>query len=172
MGSADAVKILVGRGRKCRVYNVVPVPQEGDDETEYATRKVLRFLEFLEYESEVLKSDQEIALGKVLKNARHTRVTILKRCSNSPLSMTQGVMVSLKSALERKINVKVPHHWCVVAWFVEHAINLLTFLKIGKDGKTPFQRLRSKKLRAQLVECGAYVSFLPADYAKQGQMEP
>ena len=41
------VKILVGRDRKSRCYVAIAVPSKGVDESEYATRRVLRFLDFL-----------------------------------------------------------------------------------------------------------------------------
>ena len=158
----DAVKILVGRDRRSRVYNVVPVPQKGDGENEYATRRVLRFLEFLGYEKVVIKSDQEVALGKVLRNAKthrgeHTQ-TMLEQSpvadsrSNGfierAIQTVEGQIRTMKCALDRRLGVKVPSDWCVIPWLAEHAGNLLTMFEVGQDGKTPFQRLRGRKLRA------------------------
>ena len=46
------------------------MPSKGVDNGEYATRRVLRFLDFLGYDSVILKSYQEAALGKGLRSAK------------------------------------------------------------------------------------------------------
>ena len=61
------IKILVGRDVKYRVYCAIPVPQKGDDADEYAVRSCLRFLYFLGYNKIMLKTDQEPALGAVMR---------------------------------------------------------------------------------------------------------
>ena len=163
-GSDAAIKLLVGRDRRFRVYNVVPVTQKGDDESEYATRRVLRFLDFLGYESVGLKSDQEVALGKVLRNAKiHRGENTQTMLEKSPVANSRSngfieraiqtaerQIKTMKSALDRRLDVKMPHDRCIIPWLVEHTWNMLNLFEVGKDGKTPFQRLRSRKLRAQL----------------------
>ena len=54
--SEGQIKILVGRDRKSKCYVAIAVPSKGLDEAEYATRRVLRFLDFLGYEKVILKS--------------------------------------------------------------------------------------------------------------------
>ena len=67
MDDEPHIKILVGRDVKSRVYCAIPVPQKGDDAEEYAVRSCLRFLDFLGYSKILLKTDQEPALGAVMK---------------------------------------------------------------------------------------------------------
>ena len=55
------------------MYASIPVPQKGVDSDECSTRRWLRFLELLGYRDLVLKSDQEAALGKVLRHAKAHR---------------------------------------------------------------------------------------------------
>ena len=69
----QVTKILVGRDAKSRVCTAIPVPQKGIDQDEWAVREGLRFLELLGYTSVVLKSDQESALGVVLRRLRTHR---------------------------------------------------------------------------------------------------
>ena len=57
----------MGRDAKSRVYCAIPVPQKGDDADEYAVRPCLRFLDFLGYNKIMLKTDQEPALGAVMR---------------------------------------------------------------------------------------------------------
>ena len=63
-------KIIVGRDRKSRTYTAIAVPSKGVDDTEYATRRVLRFLDFLGYEKIILKSDQERALSSLIRKIK------------------------------------------------------------------------------------------------------
>ena len=67
------VKILVARDARSRCYGVIAVPQKGLDPDEYVTRRGLKFLDFLGYQSVLLKSDQEPALGKALRSIRAHR---------------------------------------------------------------------------------------------------
>ena len=78
----QVTKVLVGRDAKSRVCTAIPVPQKGVDQDKWAVREGLRFLQLLGYTSVVLKSDQESALGVVLKR--------LKTHSNSDNDRTQS----------------------------------------------------------------------------------
>ena len=134
----------------------------------------------------VLNSDQEVALSNVLRNARiHRGDNTQTMLEQSPVAdsrsngfieraiqTVEGQIRTMKSALGRRLDVKMPNDRCIIPWLVEHAGNILTRFEVGKEGKTPIQRLKGRKLRTQLVEFGECVSFLPADYAKQGKMEP
>ena len=64
IGEDERGKMLVGRDRTSRCYCCIAVPQKGVDAEEYSTRRVLRFLDFLGYESVSLKADQESSLLK------------------------------------------------------------------------------------------------------------
>ena len=66
-------KVLAWRNAKSRVCTAIQVPQKGIDQDEWAVREGLRFLELLGYTSVVLKSDQESALGVVLRRLRTHR---------------------------------------------------------------------------------------------------
>ena len=132
--------------------------KKGDDESEWATRRALRFLDVLRYEKVPLKSDQEAALGKVLKSAtihrgEHTQ-TMLEQSpfadsrSNGfverAIQTVEGQIRAMKSALDRRLGIRVPNDWCVIPWSAEHAGNIVTLFEVGKDGKTPFRRLRGR----------------------------
>ena len=143
------VKILVGRDRKSKCYAAIPVPCKGVDEGEYATRRVLRFLDFLGYDKVILKSDQEYALGKVLRSAKiHRGEGTQTMLENSPVGdsrsngfiecaveRVEGQVRTMKLALEERIGIKIPADSCVLPWLVEHAGNLLTMFEVSDDGK-------------------------------------
>ena len=179
------VKILVGRDRKSKCYSAIPVPCKGVDEGEYATRRVLRFLDVLGYENLILKSDQEFALGKVLRSAKvHRGANTQTMLENSPVGdsrsngfiesavgRVEGQVRTLKLALEKHLGHRLAADACVLTWLVQHAGNTLTMFEIGDDGKNPYQRLRGKKFRAELIEFGEQVQFMPLDVKKQGKLE-
>ena len=66
----------------------------------------------------------------------------------------------------------MPGDSCIMPWLVEHAANLLTLFELGEDGENPYQRLRGKKLKMELVEFGEMVLFIPLDIKKHGELEP
>ena len=48
------------------------------------------------------------------------------------------------SALEANIGFKIPVAHPVIAWLVIHSANILTWLTKGKDGRTPYHRVRGR----------------------------
>ena len=61
------------RDDRSRCYASIAVPQKGVDPEEYATRRCLRFLEFLGYQKLLLKTDQESALKNVMASVKAHR---------------------------------------------------------------------------------------------------
>ena len=53
-----------------------------------------------------------------------------------------------------------------------HAANLINLYEVGRDCKTPYQRLRVRKLRADLIEFGECVHYLPLNHLEPGNAEP
>ena len=157
------IKVLVGRDSHARVYWSCPVPQKGLDNEEYAVRQTLRFLDFLGYNNLVLKSDQEPALGAVLKKVRvhrgmdtqnmieHSAVGDSKQNGfiERAIQQVEGQIRTLRDALESNLGIKLRTDDCVVPWMVAHAGNLLTLYEIGPDGRSPFQRLRGAQNEAR-----------------------
>ena len=141
------VKILCGRDRRSRMYASIPVPQKGVDSDEYSTRRVLRFLEFLGYRDLVLKSDQEAALGKVLRHAKAHRgegtqtmteeSPVKDSQSNGfierPIQTIERQVRTLELALENCIGRKLGADSCVIPWLIEHAGNILSLFEVGSD---------------------------------------
>ena len=118
----------MGRDRKSRCYSAIAVPSKGVGEDEYATRRVLRFLEFLGYEKVILKSDQEAALGTVLRSARvHRGDNTQTMLEKSPVGdsrangfveravqSVEGQVRTLKLALEARIGMKLESNSCII----------------------------------------------------------
>ena len=70
----DAImKVLIGHDSRSKACTAIPVPQRGVDPDEYAVREPLRYLDFLGYQSLVVKTDQERALNAVINRVRQYR---------------------------------------------------------------------------------------------------
>ena len=178
------VKILAARDAKSRCYGVFAIPQKGLDPEEYATRRGLRVFDFLWYQSVVLRSDQEPALGKVLKSIRaHRGAETQTMLENSPayvskangfieraIQVVEGQIRTLKTALESKIGRPLPEDACIMPWLVEHAGSLLNLLELWEDGKVPYQRLRGRRMHPALIDFGEAIQFMPLDIHKQGKL--
>ena len=66
----------------------------------------------------------------------------------------QGMVRTLRSALEEKWGVELPIEHPVWPWLVEYAAFLLTRGEVGKDGKTAYERSRGKEAKIQGFEFG------------------
>ena len=56
----------------------------------------------------------------------------------------------LKSALEKRWGIKIPHRHSVISWVVAYAAFFLNRCEVGQDGKTAYERLKGK--RAERLE--------------------
>ena len=163
--SRNQAKILVCRDRNSRCYNAFSVPHKGVDSDEYAVRRSLKFLEFLGYESLILKTDQESALSKVIAGIKaHRGKNTQTMAEQSPaydsksngfieraIQSLEGQVRTMKLALEKRIGERVTGDMNVIHWLIEYAATILTLFEVGPDGKVPFQRLRGRKLKHRLA---------------------
>ena len=111
----------------------------------------MRFLKLLGYTSVVLKSDQESALGVVLRRLRtHRGDQTQTMTEHSPvgesksngfigetIQSVEGQIRTLRSAIEARISHKFFPGSALFAWLVVHAANLINMYEVGKDGRTP-----------------------------------
>ena len=71
---------------------------------------------------------------------------------------------TLKSALEARIDTRVPSTHPVLRWLVEHAASLINRFKVHGDGQTSYQKLHGKRSSEKVVEVGEQVFFsVPRD---------
>ena len=71
----------------------------------------------------------------------------------------QGILRTLRSALEARWKMLVPVEHPVLPWMVEHAPVILNKCEVGKDGKTSHERVEAKKTTLLGVEFGEDVLF-------------
>ena len=178
-------KILIARDSRSRVCAAIPVPRKGADVEDWNLKESLRFLEFLGYSNVVLKSDQERAMGALIKKIRtHRGDQTQTMQENSPvgdsrsngmiertIQTVQGQIRTMRSALEARLGVKVLPTSPAFAWLVSHAANIITLCEVGKDGRVPYQRLRGRKMQPELVEYGECVMCLPLKHLEMGKAE-
>ena len=71
----------------------------------------------------------------------------------------KGMLRTLNLALEDRIKAEIPVTHPIMLWMVEHATELLAKYLVGKDGKTPYERLMGKRYRIEAFEFGEQVSY-------------
>lgn len=69
----------------------------------------------------------------------------------------QGMMRTLRSALEERLGVEWNVEHAVWAWLVEYAGWLVNRAEVGKDGRTPYERIKGKKAKLWGIEFGEAV---------------
>lgn len=120
----------MGRDAKSRVYCAIPVPQKGVDSDEYAVKSCLCFLDFLGYIKMMLKTNQEPALGAVMKKLcvrRGSDTQTMRENSavrNSKqndfieraIQQVEGQIHTLRDALQENIGKKLRTDDRIVPW--------------------------------------------------------
>lgn len=61
--------------------------------------------------------------------------------------------------MESKIEYKIPVRHPIIAWMVRHAANLLTWCARGNDGRTGYQRVKTRDFRTRLMGFGEFCRF-------------
>ena len=84
----------------------------------------------------------------------------------------QGQIRTLRSALEARIGTKISPTGPIFAWLIIHAANMMNLFETGKDGRVPYQRLRGRKMHAELVEFGECILYQPLKHLELGKAEP
>ena len=140
-----------------------------------------------------MKSDNEPAIVNLLAEAlRELRVQGLEQTmeEHSPeydpqangsaevgVKLLKGHYRTLRSCLESKIGHRIPVRHPLTAWMIRHAANLVTWCSKGHDGRTAYQRVRSREFRTRLLTFGEVCRFKnrsqePVTRAQDGQRWP
>eukprot|EP00974_Lingulodinium_polyedra_P037479 3594214-Lingulodinium_polyedra.AAC.1 len=61
--------------------------------------------------------------------------------------------------LQERINKEVPNTHAAMAWLADHAAEVISKHLVGKDGRTPYERLLGRKLREDAIEFGERVYY-------------
>ena len=87
------------------------------------------------------------------------------------IQSVEGQIRTLRSATESRMGRKLVPGSALFSWLITHAANLINLYEVGQDGRVPYQRLRGRKLQAELLEFGECVHFQPLDHSKLGKAE-
>jgi hypothetical protein len=77
----------------------------------------------------------------------------------------------MKMALERKVGRKIPSEHPLITWLVEHVADVLNKYNVGKDGRTPYERIRGKRYHGEMVEFARRVFHLSPGKPHGGSMK-
>ena len=167
-GKTLAILVVKERSTKAVMATVAPRKSSG----EWLSKRVMAWLR------EVgcgmcdmnMKSDNEPALVAVVNGVDRERAVrgagrmviehspVHSSQSNGyierAVQTVQGVIRTMRSALEEKWGVSIGIDHAVWSWLVEYAGWLITRCEVGKDGRTPYERMKGKKGRIQGMEFG------------------
>ena len=163
----DALKVLVVQDSKSKAVFAFAIPRKGIDEKRFAVDKVVESVLWLGYSQVVLKSDNEPAVTKLLKESLGAlKVKGLDQVNeeHSPpydpqangaveaaVKQVKGKLKTMKLCLERRIGKRIPPKHPIIAWLVSHCAALIRFRVRGTDGKTPYERVRMRPFNSRLV---------------------
>eukprot|EP00972_Heterocapsa_arctica_P042629 6284415-Heterocapsa_arctica.AAC.1 len=80
----------------------------------------------------------------------------------------EGMVRTVKSALEFRIGATIRPTDVVIPWLVEHASQLYSRYRIGRDGRTPVERNRGRAVRRPVCEFGEQVLYMPLKAGRGG----
>ena len=168
--NGKTISILVARERDSRATMCTVVPSKSTGE--WIAKRLMAWLKEVgcEHGDLIIKSDNEPALKHLVEDWAKLRSTkgggktiiehspIKSSKSNGVVERAvqscQGMIRTLRSALEAKYGVVIGIEnrlWC---WVAEYAGHLLTIFEVGRDGKTAYERLNGKKAKHGGFELG------------------
>ena len=83
----------------------------------------------------------------------------------------EGMVRTVKFCLEAKLGIKIETTDPVFYWLVEHCADLVTKFSIGRDGMTPYERLKHKAYKGEMYEFGSLVLHAVPGKPQGGVME-
>ena len=169
--STKCVVVAKDYSSKSVMASVVPVKGASN---EFPAKRINAFIREIGLEGQdlVLRSDQEPALQDLLAEVGRRRVPAKTFDEVSPVGSSasngvaergvqtvEGQIRVLKDAFETRVGVRLPSNHNILAWLVDFAGTAVNRYEVGRDGKTPFERLRGKQLILIGVKFGENVNF-------------
>ena len=120
-----------------------------------------------------LKSDQEVSMRGVMQQVISLRAAptvpehspVGDPASNGMVEngcrRLQGMVRTLKSMVESKSGMKITSEHAIFPWLVEWVGQLMMRFSVGTDGKSPYERIRGRRLIKPTVAFGESVVYMP-----------
>ena len=169
----SAKSILVAKEYESKSVMASVVPVKGSSQ-EFPARRIVAFIRELGLEGQdiVLRSDQEPAIQDLLREVGKKRLPAKTFFENSPVGSSasngivergvqtvQGQIRVLRDALGMRLQTEIMSSHNILSWLVEFAGVLINRYEVGRDGKTPHERLRGKQSRLLGLEFGEKLNF-------------
>ena len=170
----EALKMIIVKDSLSKSVFAHAVPQKGIDEKRFAVDSVVADVQWLGYSKLLLKSDNEPAVVKLLKETlaglKVTGMSVGEEHSPPFDSQANGAaeaavkqvktrLRTMKLCLERRIGKRIPPKHPIMAWLVTHVAALLRYRARGADGKTPYEHVRLRPFNTKLLCFGERCSF-------------
>ena len=167
----DAAVNLVGVDKSSDAVLAHVVPQKGSVWKWVASQLDRDVKRWGYYGRVVIKSDGENAAKELMEELARKRAsvgaTVVEQSkpydskSNGRAENTERRLESqartLKLAVERACRMELDVQSPAFAWLVLHSADVLTKFSLGKDGRTPYERLKGKRYHGMMVPFGSMV---------------
>ena len=181
---AELIAVATMKDDASKTFKAHVVNSKGN--VDGVAEQLVRDLEEIGYNGKVIvKCDQENALVDLVKaiaKCRGDKETVVEH-SKAKDSQTNGVaeravqsieglVRTMKFALEKRLGVQISSSHPLMAWIVEHAAETLNRFHVGPDGRTPFERIKGKAYKGEVVEFGRIIYHRHPGRVEGGSMEP
>ena len=154
--------------------------------SEYAIEAIVEDIESLGIKRFIFKSDQEpaiLALKERIIEALGKKYEVIPEESPVGDHQANGEIENcikelekqiriLKLGLEQKMQLVLKDDHLLMSWIPEYAGFLLSRFQVAADGKTPYERIKGKSYRRELVDFGERVMFMPVSHGgKMNKLE-
>jgi len=164
--------VLVCRDRRTQFVTHCPVPFKGVCGA--ATSALRAFLLYLGYSSFLLRSDGESALSALKAEIKRTTPSLAVQVEVSSstngngsaeqaVQFCHGMVRTLLAAIRLESGLTIDTNHACIPWLVQWSGFLTNVANRSRDGRTPFERLRRRKVSVPIFRFGARVFVkLPA----------
>ena len=180
--SEDRVSpVLVIRERRHNMTWAMLVPRKGA-EFPWIAKRAVKFIDQLGHNRVTLRCDTEPAIEALAREIAQARQEGSQTVPERPpagesqpngiidraVGLVAGQVRALKAALEHRIGTKVPPDARILFWLVGFAAYLLmSRCDIGRDGKTPLQRLHGRRDNTPILEFGEKILYMPSQQEEE-----
>lgn len=155
------------------------VPAKGSDT--YAVNFTIQCIEETGYRRIVFKSDNEPAIKSLKATVKQSLKGIevvpeesktgdhpSNGACESAVRETKRQVKAMKSSLEERLNYKIADRHPILSWISRQANFLLSRFRVGRDGRTPYERSRGRRWKRPSIVFGERVWFQPLKSYQKG----